>query len=155
MFSMTRTLNGEPRADLSSLEHRLNRLFGDTLGSLNWQARESALASWMPAVDIFEEDEGVRILAEVPGVKPEDVKISVENNVLSIRGSKEQAAEEKTKRVHRYERTYGAFERTFTLPTSVDANNIKATYEHGVLGVFLPKMEQAKPREIHVEVTKA
>jgi HSP20 family protein len=148
MFGLTRTINGEPKTEL-------NRLFTDVFGALDWQPRDSVLGAWMPAVDVLEENDGIRILAEVPGVHPSDVKISVENNVLTIRGTKDQAAEEKTKRVHRYERTYGAFERTFALPATVDAGRIKATYEHGVLSVFLPKMEQAKPREIQVEVAKA
>jgi HSP20 family protein len=148
MFSLTRTINGEPKTEL-------NRLFTDVFGALDWQPRDSVLGAWMPAVDVLEENDGIRILAELPGVKPEEVKISVENNVLTIRGTKDQVAEEKTKRVHRYERTYGAFERTFALPATVDAGRIKATYEHGVLSVFLPKMEQAKPREIQVEVAKA
>jgi len=148
MFSLTRTINGEPKTEL-------NRLLTDVFGALDWQPRDSVLGAWMPAVDVLEENDGIRILAELPGVKPEDVKISVENNVLTIRGTKDQVAEEKMKRVHRYERTYGAFERTFALPATVDAGRIKATYEHGVLSVFLPKMEQAKPREIQVEVAKA
>ncbi len=147
MFSLTRTINGEPKTEL-------NRLLTDVFGALDWQPRDSVLGAWMPAVDVVEENDGIRILADLPGVKPEDVKISVENNVLTIRGTKDQVAEEKTKRVHRYERTYGAFERTFALPATVDAGRIKATYEHGVLSVFLPKMEQAKPREIQVEVAK-
>ena len=89
---------------------------------------------------------------ELPGVKPEDVKISLENNVLAIKGSKQQVAEERTERVHRYGRTYGTFERSFTLPATVDASNITATYEHGVLTVTLPKVEKAKPRQIEVQV---
>jgi HSP20 family protein len=81
------------------------------------------------------------------------VKITLDNTVRTIRGSKQQAADERTERVHRYERTYGAFERTFTLPTTVDASNVKASYEHGVLTVTLPKVEKVKPREIAVQVT--
>lgn len=139
-------------ADLFGLSNRLSRLLNDGLGGADWQLRDSASAAWMPAVDIFEEPNAIRIMAEVPGVKPEDVKISLENNVLTIHGSKQQAAEERTERVHRYERTYGAFERSFTLPTTVDAGSINATYEHGVLTVTLPKVERAKPRQIEVQV---
>ncbi len=109
----------------------------------------------MPPVDVLEEAEVIRIVAEVPGVKPEDVKISVEGNVLTIQGTKEQVAEEQTERVHRYERTYGAFERTFTLPATVDAERITASYDKGVLTVTLPKAEKAKPRQIQVEAVKA
>jgi HSP20 family protein len=90
---------------------------------------------------------------EVPGVKPEDVKILVEGNVLTIQGTKEQVAEQKTEKVHRYERTYGTFERSFTLPATVDAEHIKATYNMGVLTLVLPKVEKAKPRQIKVEIT--
>lgn len=151
MALTTRTLPGDP-PQLSTLEHRISRLFSDALGSLDWQYRDNAGASWVPAVDILEEPEAIRITAEVPGVKPEDVKISLENNVLTIRGTKEQVAAERTERVHRYERTYGAFERGFALPATVDAGAIKATYDHGILTVTLPKVEKAKPREIQVQV---
>jgi len=139
MFVTTRSLQRDPV---------INRIF-DVLGSLNGDSTE---ASWVPPVDIFEDAEAIRIIAEVPGVKPEDVKISLENNVLTIQGTKQQVAEEHADRVHRYERTYGEFERSFTLPTTVDANSIKATYENGVLSVTLPKVEKAKPRQIAVQV---
>jgi len=92
-------------------------------------------------------------VAEVPGVRPEDVKISVEGSLLTIKGTKEQVAEPKAEKVHRYERTYGAFERTFTLSASIDSNKIKATYNLGVLTITLPKAETAKPHLIKVEVT--
>jgi len=94
-----------------------------------------------------------RLVAEVPGVRPEDVKISVEGNLLTIKGTKEQVAEEQTEKLHRYERTYGPFERSFTLSTSIDPNKIKATYNFGVLTVTLPKAETAKPLLIKVELT--
>jgi len=127
MFVTTRSLQRDPV---------INRIF-DVLGSLNGDSTE---ATWVPPVDIFEDAEGLRIIAEVPGVKPEDVKISLEDNVLTIKGAKQQVAEERTERVHRYERTYGTFERSFTLPATVDASNIKASYEHGVLTVTLPSV---------------
>src|SRR5256886_7044095 len=134
------------------LSNRLSRLLTDTLGEFDWQLRDSAAASWVPPVDIVEQADGIRIMTELPGVKPENVKISLENNVLTIHGTKEQVAEERAERVHRYERTYGTFERSFTLPSTVDANAIKATYENGVLTVALPKVEKAKPRQIAVQV---
>jgi len=151
MFVTTFNSRG-PALDGTTLERRIGRLFSDAFGNLDWQYRDSAGASWVPPVDILEEPDSIRIMAEVPGVKPENVKISLENNVLTIHGSKEQVAEERTERVHRYERTYGTFERSFTLPATVDANAIKATYEHGVLTVTLPKVEKAKPRHIDVQV---
>ena len=145
---LTVAKNGAP----TTLEHRLSRLFNEALGTLDWEARDNAGASWVPPVDIFEQPDAIRITTEVPGVSPENVKISLENNVLTIHGSKDQVSQERTERVHRYERTYGSFERSFTLPTTVDATNIKASYENGVLTVTLPKVEKAKPREIEVQV---
>ncbi len=131
---------------------RINRLLNDALPGFDWQAPENATTAWVPAVDVFEQPDNIRIVAEVPGVKPEDVKISVEGNVLTIHGTKQQTAEESTERVHRYERVYGAFERSFTLPATVDPNGIKASYEHGVLTVTLPKVEKARPKQIEVQV---
>ena len=139
-------------ADFVGLSNQLSRLFNDGLLGVDWQARDGATTAWVPPVDIFEEDTAIRIMAEIPGVRPDDVTLTVENNVLTIQGLKQQVAEERTDRVHRYERTYGAFERSFTLPTTVDANSIKANYENGVLTVTLPKVEKAKPRQIEVQV---
>ena len=152
MFLTTRNLMRDPAVELFNFGSRINRLLSDALPGLDWQPRDSATAAWVPAVDVFEEPESIRIVAEVPGVKPEDVKISLENSVLTIHGTKQQVAEEGTERVHRYERSYGTFERSFTLPASVDAGNIKADYEHGVLTVTLPKVEKARPRHIDVQV---
>ncbi len=143
--------------EMTSAARRLNRLVDEAFGAWPQAGREdggSVVGSWLPAVDIFEEKEAVRIAAELPGVKPEDVRISMENGVLTIRGEKKQTAEEQTERVHRYERCYGAFERSFTVPTSIDAEHIKAAYEDGVLTVTLPKVERAKPRQITVEVAR-
>src|SRR3989449_7587447 len=91
--------------DVLGLTNRVNRLLSDTLGSFDWQLRDSATAAWVPPVDILEEADAIRIMAEVPGIDPKDVKISVEGNVLTIHGTKQQVAEERTERVHRYERS--------------------------------------------------
>ena len=155
MFLTTRNSQRDPAtAEFLNVGNRMSRLLNDAFGGLDWQYRDSAGASWVPPVDIFEEADAIRIMAEVPGVKREDVKISLEGNVLTIHGQKQQAAEERTERVHRYERTYGVFERTFTLPASVDANKIKASYDQGVLTITLPKMAEARPRQIQVEVAR-
>ncbi|HEX9705182.1 MAG TPA: Hsp20/alpha crystallin family protein [Gemmatimonadales bacterium] len=145
----------DPMVDLLyQLEHRMGRSFnGQLLRASEWPVPEAATTAWLPLVDIFEEPDLIRLVAEVPGVKPEDVKISVEGNVLTIAGTKEQVAEEKAERVHRYERTYGAFERTFRLSASIDPNKIKATYNLGVLTITLPKAETARPHLIQVDVT--
>jgi HSP20 family protein len=109
-------------------------------------------ASWTPAVDVFEDKDHVRITVEVPGVNPDDIKISLEQNTLTISGEKKQVSEEKTERVHRYERTYGSFTRRFTLPSTVDAEKIEAKAEQGVLSLEIPKAEKAKPRSIAINV---
>jgi HSP20 family protein len=154
MFGIIRKANHDPMLDLLyTLERRMGRTLNEPLAGFDWQLGDAATAAWTPIVDIFEEPEFVRIVAEVPGVKPEDVKILVEANVLTIQGTKEQVAEQKAEKVHRYERIYGSFERSFTLPTTVDAEHIKATYDLGVLTLVLPKVEMAKPRQIKVEIT--
>jgi len=144
----------DPMLDLLyQLERRMGRIFNEPFPVFDWKAGEATTAAWMPLVDIFEEPDHIRLVAEVPGVSPENVKIFVEGNLLTIKGTKDQVAEEKAEKVHRYERTYGAFERTFTLPATVAPEKIKATYENGVLTLTLPKMEAAKPHLIKVEVT--
>lgn len=156
MFVPTR-YTGPAMPEIATMAQRLNRLFDHALQewpSWNREDSGSVTSAWLPAVDVLEEKDAVRIAADLPGVKADDVKISLENNILTIRGEKKQAAEERTERVHRYERCYGVFERSFTVPTTVDADGIKAAYEDGVLTVTLPKAERAKPRQISVEVRK-
>ena len=114
----------------------------------------SLFNAWMPAVDVVEEQDMIRLVAELPGVKPEDVKISLENNVLTITGEKKKEEELKDEKVRRYERTFGAFERTFTLPATIDPTKIVARYEAGLLTIQLPKVEAAKPRQIAVKIEK-
>jgi HSP20 family protein len=148
---------GSALPEMTSVARRLNRLLDESFTAWPQWTRDdtgSVTSAWLPAVDVFEEKDAIRITAEVPGVKAEDVKISMESNVLTIRGEKKQTAEERTERVHRYERCYGVFERSFTVPTTIDADRIKASYEDGVLTVSLPKVERAKPRQISVEVQK-
>ena len=150
MFSTT---TRDPMLDLLyQLQRRTGQNFNEPR-AFDWPAPEATTAGWQPAVDIFEEPDAIRLVAEVPGVRPEDVKISVEGNLLTIRGVKEQVAEAKAEKVHRYERTYGAFERSFTLAASIDPSKIKATYTLGVLTIMLPKAETAKPHLITVEIT--
>jgi HSP20 family protein len=133
---------------------RLNSVLDEAFNAWPFQSEQNgALTSaWLPACDVFEDPDAVKIMAEVPGVRPEDVKLSIENNLLTIRGEKKQQAEEKTERVHRYERSYGTFERTFALPTTVDPEKIAATYSQGILTVTIPKADRARPREIPVSV---
>jgi HSP20 family protein len=150
---MSITTSRRPADSMNSLR-RLNSMLDDAFSAWPFQSQENGAltSSWLPATDVFEDKDAVKIVAEVPGVQPEDVKISLENNLLTIRGEKRQQAEETTERVHRYERTYGSFERAFSLPTTVDPEKIVASYANGLLTVTIPKAERARPREIPVKV---
>jgi len=138
-------------ADAFQNLRRLNSFLDEAVSGFPFGAESGTLtAAWTPAVDVFEDKDAVKIVAELPGVKPEDVKISLENQTLTVRGEKKQVAEEKTERVHRYERMYGAFERTFALPGTVDADRIEAAFADGLLTVTMPKVERARPRQIEI-----
>jgi HSP20 family protein len=132
----------------------LGRLLDEAFQGWPFGADSGTVTSaWFPPSDIFEDDKAVKIVAEIPGVRSEEVKITLENNLLTIRGEKRQEAEERNERVHRYERSYGSFERTFALPRTVDSDQIQASHENGVLTITLPKVEQARPREIPVQAS--
>jgi len=148
MYLTTTRRAAQSAPEVYSNLHRLSRMMDEVLSG-GWNGGTVASA-WTPTVDVFEDKENLKIVVELPGVTPDDVKISLENQVLTIQGEKKQVAEESSERWHRYERSYGSFERMFTLPSSVDADRIQAKVEHGVLTVTLPKAERAKPREIQV-----
>lgn len=137
-----------PWRDIMSFQDEMNRLLDGP--ALRWGADGSA-REWVPAVDISETDDGFILTADVPGMKSEDTKISVVDSVLTLKGEKKNVREESTESFHRVERTYGSFERTFSLPSSVDSGNIRAKYKDGVLEVRLPKSKEAKTQEIKVE----
>ena len=140
----------EPFREFSLLQDRMNRLFGDTY----LRDDEAARGSWIPPVDIYETDQHDLVLkAEVPDVPRDDIQVTVENNTLTLRGEKKFSHEVKEDRFRRVERSYGAFNRSFTLPNTVDASKVRADYKEGVLTVRLPFREEAKPRAIDVEVT--
>lgn len=137
-------------ADLRRLNQVLDAAF--TGWPFATESGDLVTSAWVPPTDIFEDTDGLKILVELPGLRAEDVKLTVENLTLTIRGEKKQVAEEQTTKVHRYERSYGAFERSFALPSTVDVERVVAKFEHGVLTVTLPKAEKAKPRSIEVRV---
>lgn len=145
------TTSRRPQESFQTLR-RLNNALDEAFGTWPLQQDESGsiTSAWHPAVDVFEDRDAVKIVAELPGVNPEDVKLSLENNLLTIRGEKKQEAEERSERVHRYERRYGSFERAFMLPSTVDGDKVSADYRNGILTVSVPKAERARPREIPV-----
>ncbi len=143
----------DPFKELVEMEKRLAHLFGRTTTSRESGDKEAmTVAEWSPLVDITEDDKEYAIKAELPEVKKEDVKLAVQNNVLSISGERKQEKEEKGKRYHRIERSYGSFLRSFTLPDDADPAKVSAEYKDGVLKVHLPKAEKATPKTIEVKV---
>ena len=143
----------EPFRDLLGLQERMNRIFDESYRGTRGAADEWALGgSWAPAVDINEHDGNIVLKAELPGVDPKVVDIRLENNTLTLRGERKLDSEVKEDNYHRVERSYGSFSRSFTLPTVVDQGNIKADYRDGVLKLTLPKREEAKPRQIQINV---
>jgi HSP20 family protein len=134
------------------MSDRLNRVFGRSLTAKSDAKETMTVADWTPSVDISETEGEYVIKAELPEVKKEDVKITLEEGVLSIQGERKHEKEEKGKKFHRIERAYGRFVRSFVVPDYVDEAKIKAEYQDGVLHLHLPKSEKAKPRAIEVKV---
>lgn len=140
----------DPYREFAALHDRMNRFFGDTYLRGEDVTRRG---SWVPAVDIYETDaHDVVIKAELPDMTREDIEVTVENNTLTLKGERKVPANIKEEQFRRIERAYGAFTRSFTLPSTVDASKVSAEYRHGVLTVTLPFREEAKPRTINVEV---
>ena len=132
---------------------RLNRFLDEALAGMPTPEEGSVItSSWFAATDVTEDTNGIQISMELPGVDPDHVRLSIENNILTVRGEKKQAGDG-NQRAHRSERTYGRFERAFVLPNTVDPDKVDARYEHGVLFVSVPKAERAKAREIRVKAS--
>jgi HSP20 family protein len=146
----------EPFRDLVSLQERMNRLFDESFRGAHRTGEDDwALGgAWAPAVDIYEQDGNIVLKAELPGVESKDVDIRVENNVLTLRGERKFDQEVKRDNFHRVERAYGTFSRSFTLPSVVNTEQIKADFKDGILRVVLPKKDEAKPRQIAINVGK-
>src|SRR5438445_12472135 len=143
----------EPLREMEDFQNRLSTLFGRPLRRTNGHARaDITLADWTPLADITEDEKEYLIKAELPDVKKEDVKVTVENGVLTISGERKFEKEEKKKKYHRVERAYGSFMRSFSLPDQADASKVKAEFKNGMLTVHLPKSEKAKPKQIEVNV---
>ena len=139
----------DPFRDLNILQERMNRLFEDA--GRGYRGDEpAATTTWSPAVDIFETDGDIVVKAELPGMDRKDISLNLENNVLTLRGERRFEKETKEENYHRIERSYGGFSRSFSIPTTVDEEKIRADYKDGVLKIVLPKKEQAKPKQIRI-----
>src|SRR5256712_12264789 len=142
----------EPLREMEDLQNRLSTLFGRTPMRRGNGKESITLPEWTPLADITEDDREYVIKAELPELRKEDVKVTVENGVLTISGERKFEKEEKKRKFHRVERGYGTFMRSFTLPDDADANKVKAEFKNGLLTVHLPKSEHAKPKQIEVNV---
>jgi len=136
----------------TSSENQLNRLFSDFFGRAS---QEQNLTSWAPAVDIYEGEHELVVKADLPDIRPEELDIRVENNILTIRGERKFEKKVDEKNYLRVERAYGSFARSFALANTVNTDAIKADYKDGVLTLSVPKREEAKPKQIKVTVTGA
>ncbi len=151
---MSNLTRWDPFKELDDLQNRLSTLFGRAPIRRDTDKREAlTVAEWAPLVDITEDEKEYVIKVEVPEVKKEDVKLAVDEDVLTISGERKFEKEEKGKKYHRVERAYGSFMRSFTLPEDTDSNKITADFKDGVLKVHLTKTEKAKPKSIEVKVT--
>lgn len=139
--------------ELEDVSQRLNRLFGGPLARGDAGREQLKVTDWAPSVDITETDDAYTIKAEIPEVKKEDVKVTLEDGQLTIQGERKQEKEEKGKRFHRIERSYGSFMRSFDVPDNVEEGKVKADFKEGMLTLTLPKSEKAKPKAVEVKVS--
>ncbi len=139
-------------SEMLGIQREINRMFDSFFRGGMSDSDDLMQSAWSPAVDIAERENDYLVKVELPGVNKDDVKITLQDNILSIRGEKKHEKETNEQNYHRVERAYGAFQRSFTLPTTVRADRIEAAYKDGILSVTLPKAEEAKPKQIEVKV---
>jgi HSP20 family protein len=140
-----------PARDLFGLQEEMNMLLGDFLGAAR-RGEDAGLVHWAPRVDIVEVNGTYELTADLPGLKKDDIKIEIHDNVLTLRGEKKLEEEKKNKNYRLCERSFGEFARTFTLPENVNKDGIEAEFRDGVLTIAIPKVEKAKPKQIEVKV---
>lgn len=151
---MTLSVRRAPVSDFSNLAKTINDLSAAFNSNLPRFFADEGLVkgSWNPSVDVYETSDGIVLEADLPGLKAEDFELSIENNVLTLKGERKFEKKTDEGNYHRVERSYGGFTRSFTLPTTVDVNNVAADFKDGVLKVSLPRREETKPRQIQVQI---
>jgi HSP20 family protein len=142
----------EPYRGATTLQEQINRLFNESFGRT---AEEASITTWAPPVDIYETEQELVVKADLPEIDPKDLDIRVENNILTIRGERKFEKKTEENNYLRVERAYGAFSRSFSLASTVNTEAIKAEYKNGVLTLTIPKREEAKPKQIKVNVEAA
>jgi len=151
MAELTKWTPRELFSPFEDIQDEMSRMFSNFLGRMPMETLEEGCA-WYPAVDVEDEADHYALIAELPGLKQEDIKISVSNGTLFLKGERKLSHEEREgKAFLHHERCYGRFQRTFTLPARVDSSRIKANYKDGILEVDIPKSEEAKPKEIEIK----
>src|ERR1700689_1277142 len=148
---MTVLTRWDPFRELNTLQDRMNRLFRDSVAA-ETQDQALATSAFAPPVDVYEDEHNITLKIEVPGIDEKDIDVRIENNTLTVHGERKFEKEEKEENYRRVERQYGSFTRTFTLPTTVDANQVQANYDKGVLKINLAKKAEAKPKQIKINV---
>lgn len=143
----------DPFVELEDVSKHLNRIFGRTPAHTELGSELLTMADWMPSVDITETDTAYLIKGEIPGVSKEDVKVTIEDGMITMRGERKQEKEEKDKKFHRIERSYGSFLRSFRVPDDVDESAVKAEFKDGMINVTLPKSGKSKTKLINVSIT--
>jgi HSP20 family protein len=141
----------DPFRDLSIIQDRMNKLFEESLARSRGE-EGAALTAWVPPVDIYETKDAIVVKAELPGIDQKDIEVQVHDNILTIRGERKFESDVKRENFHRIERAYGTFQRSFSIPNTIRQDQVKARFHNGVLEITLPKMEEAKPRQIKVDV---
>lgn len=149
--TMTLLTRWEPMRELVNLQERMNRLFTDQFNPVASQEALTA-GSFVPPVDVYEGEKDIRLKMEVPGIDEKDIDIRLENNLLTVHGERKLESETKEENYHRIERNYGSFTRSFTLPPTVNPEDVKAAYSKGVLTITLTKRAEARPKTIKVEI---
>ena len=140
----------DPFREIASLREDMDRIFDSFFGRFPERERQEGI--WLPLIDIEENNDEVTVRAEVPGMRKDDIKVSVVGDTLTLSGERKYESEEKGRTFHRIERAYGKFYRTISLPAKVDNNKVKAQYKDGILTITLPKANKARPQEIAIEV---
>ena len=135
-----------------SIQDEINRLFNSALG--RWPAERTSLleGGWSPVVDVCEDESKIVVKAELPGMTEKDIEVNILDDTLTIKGEKKKEEENKEKNYHKIERSYGAFQRSIALPAPVTQEKVKASFKNGVLEIVMPKEEEARPKQIKVEI---
>ena len=147
---MMNLVKWSPWREMPTLSGRLNRFFDDPFFNINRLADDSEMGMWNPVVDLYEKDDSFMIKAELPGVDKNDINIDLKDRLLTLSGERTYDNEVKEENYYRRERTYGKFQRAFTLPADVDSDEIKAEYKDGVLQIEIPKPEEKRAKQVTI-----